>query len=63
MIHGLVLAGADTALADLSERMLAGVASQFGRDSDAYEKAGGTRKSDRRRPTSLTPATAEPTAA
>ena len=37
-------------LLDLSERMLAGVAARFGTDSDEYEKAGGKRKSERRRP-------------
>jgi uncharacterized protein YukE len=35
---------------DLNERMLAGVAAKYGRDSDEYEKAGGTRKSERKRP-------------
>jgi hypothetical protein len=35
----------ETELADLSERMLKGVASKFGRDSVEYEKAGGVRKS------------------
>lgn len=33
-----------------NERMLNGVASRFGKDSDEYEKAGGTRKSERKRP-------------
>jgi hypothetical protein len=36
----------ETALADLSERMLAGVASKFGKNSTDYEKAGGKRKSE-----------------
>lgn len=36
-------------LADLSERMLAGVGAKFGRDSNEYEMAGGTRKSERKR--------------
>lgn len=36
-------------LRDLSERMLAGVASKFGKDSDEYEKAGGKKKSERKR--------------
>jgi hypothetical protein len=39
------LVRAETELADLSERMLKGVASKFGRDSVEYEKAGGIRKS------------------
>jgi phage shock protein A len=34
----------------LSERMLAGVASKFGKNSDKYEMAGGRKKSERRRP-------------
>lgn len=37
-------------LADLSEQMLIGVAYKFGKDSDEYEKGGGTRKSERKRP-------------
>lgn len=38
-------------LANWSERMLAGVAARFGRDSSEYEKAGGKRKSEiKRRP-------------
>lgn len=31
-------------LRDLSERMLEGVSSRFGKNSDEYQKAGGTRK-------------------
>ena len=42
---------AETALADLSERMLAGTAAKYGKDSDQYEMAGGTRKSEHRRRT------------
>src|SRR5687767_8109583 len=34
-----------------SERMLAGVASKYGKDSNQYEMAGGTRKSEIKRPT------------
>jgi hypothetical protein len=44
------LVAAEKALGDLSERMLAGVAAHFGRDSSEYETAGGVRKSERRRP-------------
>ena len=40
---------AEKSLADLSERMLAGVATKYGKDSDEYEKAGGVRKSERKR--------------
>ena len=36
-------------LADMSERMLTGVATQYGKNSNEYEKAGGTRKSEVRR--------------
>lgn len=35
---------------DLSERMLEGVATKFGHDSNEYEMAGGTRKSERKKP-------------
>ena len=35
---------------DCSERMLIAVAAQYGLDSNEYEKAGGTRKSERKRP-------------
>ncbi|MBL7729078.1 MAG: hypothetical protein JNM68_15385 [Dinghuibacter sp.] len=37
-------------LRDLSERMLAGVASRFGKNSNEYEMAGGVKKSERKRP-------------
>lgn len=36
-------------LADMSERMLTGVAAQYGKNSNEYEQAGGTRKSERKR--------------
>lgn len=39
----------EVTLRDLSERMLAGVASKFGKNSDEYEKAGGKKKSDRKK--------------
>ena len=39
----------EKSLADMTDRMLTGVATQFGKNSDEYEMAGGTRKSDRRR--------------
>ena len=49
--YNALLAGADVkleqqerALRDLSERMLEGVSSYFGKNSDEYQKAGGTRK-------------------
>jgi hypothetical protein len=37
-------------LKDLSERMLTGVATEFGKDSPEYEAAGGVRKSERKKP-------------
>lgn len=40
----------EIALKDLSERMLDGVASKFGKDTDEYEKAGGVKKSERKKP-------------
>ncbi len=47
-------------LRDLHERMLMGVAARHGKDSIEYEKAGGTRKSERRKKAKTTarPATA-----
>lgn len=36
-------------LRDLNERVLAGVAAKYGKDSTEYEKAGGKRKSERKR--------------
>ena len=32
-----------------SERMLTGVAAKFGKDSEQYQKAGGNKKSDRKK--------------
>jgi hypothetical protein len=37
-------------LRDLSELMLMAVAARYGKDSSEYEMAGGTRKSERKRP-------------
>ena len=58
--YNTTLAGLDTQLTDikvnekkldqLSTRMLKGVSSKFGEDSDEYEKAGGKRTSERKRP-------------
>lgn len=47
----VALEQSESELADLSERMLKGVASEFGRDSVEYEKAGGVRKSKIKRGT------------
>ena len=43
------LVQAEKRLADLSERLLQGVAARYGRDSGKYEIAGGTAKSEVRR--------------
>lgn len=40
----------EKSLRDMSERMLAGVAANFGKNSNQYEMAGGVRKSERKRP-------------
>lgn len=37
-------------LSDYSEKMLIGIANRFGKNSYEYEKAGGVRKSERKRP-------------
>ena len=42
---------AEAKVRDLSDRMLAGVAARYGRESDEYEMAGGTRRSERKRRT------------
>lgn len=41
---------AEDFLADYSEEMLMGVGAEFGKNSAEYERAGGVRKSDRKRP-------------
>ena len=41
-------------LADLSQRVAAAVKGQYGPDSNEYEQVGGTRRSDRKRPTRAT---------
>ncbi|MBD2104336.1 hypothetical protein [Leptolyngbya sp. FACHB-261] len=44
------LSQAEKDLSDLSEHMLLGVASKYGKSSEEYEMAGGVRKGERRRP-------------
>jgi hypothetical protein len=44
------MSAAEKALADQTERMLIAVAYKYGKDSNEYKMAGGTRKSDRKRP-------------
>jgi hypothetical protein len=51
------LIAAEKALGDMSERMLAGVAARFGKNSTEYEQAGGVRKSERKPPTRRTKTT------
>ena len=41
-------------LADMADRMLTGIATQYGKNSNEYEQAGGTRKSERKRPKKTT---------
>ena len=41
-------------VSDLSERVLSGVASKFGKDSSEYEMAGGVKKSERKKPKAKT---------
>jgi hypothetical protein len=51
------LQASEKSLNTLSESMLAGVGVKYGKDSNEYEQAGGTRKSERATPTpSPTPA-------
>jgi len=58
------LQAAETSLNTLSESMLAAVGVKYGKDSNEYEEAGGTRKSERAAPTpSPAPVTELPKAA
>ncbi|WP_190796702.1 hypothetical protein [Leptolyngbya sp. FACHB-541] len=52
---------AERALNDYSEHMLLNVASRYGKNSNEYEMAGGTRKSDRRRSRTAVSKTIAPT--
>ncbi len=45
------LDAAETSLRDKNKRILSAVEAQFGPDSSEYEQAGGTRQSERKRPT------------
>ena len=40
---------AEQGVAEYSQRMLSGIAARYGKDSDEYEQAGGTRTSERRK--------------
>jgi hypothetical protein len=44
----------ENVLRDLSERMLTGIATRYGKNSPQYEAAGGVRKSERKKPTPKT---------
>lgn len=44
------MADAERVIAEWTERMLIAVAYQYGKDSKEYQMAGGTRRSDRKRP-------------
>jgi hypothetical protein len=46
----LEVSALEKALADLSEKMLVGVAHQYGKDSFEYVRAGGVKKSERKPP-------------
>jgi hypothetical protein len=61
--HAEALASRDdiaTEIHDLSVRIRAAVKGIYGFDSHEYERVGGTRKSDRKRPTRKAPATPAP---
>jgi uncharacterized phage infection (PIP) family protein YhgE len=45
------IAAAEKELSDYSEQILMGIGARFGKNSYEYEKAGGVRKSERKRPT------------
>jgi len=45
-----VFEAAEASVADFSDRMLAAAAARFGRSSNEYVKAGGTRRVDRKHP-------------
>ena len=51
------LDAAEDGLNDKNKRMLSAVGAHYGTDSDEYEKAGGTRTSERKRPTRKKPPT------
>ena len=53
-----LLADSEKKLQDFAERILAGVAAKYGKNSNEYEKVGGIRKTDRKRPAGRKPAPA-----
>lgn len=50
-----LLADSEKTLQDFAERVLAGVAAKYGKNSNEYEKVGGVRKADRKRPAARKP--------
>ena len=50
--RGNELLASEKTLQDLSERVLAGTGAKYGKNSSEYEKVGGIRKSERKRPAS-----------
>jgi hypothetical protein len=55
------LQAAEKALQEKKVRMLSAAEAQYGSDSSEYEQAGGTRRSDRKRPGPKKPTTKAPT--
>ena len=53
-LHNACIAQIDV-LKDWNERVLSGVATKFGKKSSQYEMAGGTKKSERKKPTPKKP--------
>lgn len=51
---------AEDSLRDKNKRILSAVEAQFGADSSEYEQAGGTRQSERKRPTGRPPTPSTP---
>jgi hypothetical protein len=56
-----ILADSEKRLQDFNERVLAGVAAKYGKNSNQYEKVGGIRKADRKRPATRKPSAAPST--
>ncbi len=54
------LEASEKALTEFNTRMLNAIAALYGKDSNEYEMAGGTRTSERKRPTTSKPPTTDP---
>ena len=59
---GNAVDSAEAELKDLNRRFLSAVEAQYGPDSSEYEMAGGTRRSERKRPSKKTPGGTTPPA-